>query len=271
MSIKLLAVDLDGTIMTHDLTITPRVRRALYAAQARGIAVTIATGRMVQTSGQFAWELGIRAPIICYQGAVVADPSTGAMLYHQPMPLEPAREAIALLQPRGYQLNVYINDRAYTTALTPIIAQFYATIHRGIVPTAVGDLLAFVTQPPTKIVVVGEDEQLSLQLIPELTAYFHGRLNVTRSHPLFTELTHPAVSKASGLAWLARHLGVMREEVMAIGDNLNDADMIAWAGIGVAVGNAVAEAKAVATYVAPPISEDGAAEAIERFILTDNL
>ena len=101
----------------------------------------------------------------------------------------------------------------------------------------------------------------------ELAASFAGRLNVVRSHPLFVEIISPRVSKGRGVAHLADLYGVSRAQTIAVGDSGNDLSMVQWAGLGVAMGNASADVKAVADWIAPPVSEDGVAAVIERFVL----
>jgi hydroxymethylpyrimidine pyrophosphatase-like HAD family hydrolase len=100
-----------------------------------------------------------------------------------------------------------------------------------------------------------------------LQARFAGRLCIVRSFPRFVEATNLAATKGQALKFLAHKLGVAQDETMAIGDNDNDADMVAWAGLGVAMGNASDAVRKVADYIAPHIGADGAAEAIDRFVL----
>ncbi len=265
---KLLALDLDGTLISDDLVITPEAKAAIAAAVERGVTVTLATGRMFRSAVQFARELELSAPLICYQGAMVRHSTTGETIYHLPLPFEMAREAIAWVQERGYHANAYVDDNIYVAEMNEA-AQYYSALAR--VPAeVVGDLLRFVDRPeraPTKLVVVTKEAETP-QVLAEMQARFSGPLYVTRSHARFTEAVHPDCSKGAALAALAHSLNIPREQVMAIGDNLNDLPMLEYAGLSVAVANAAPQVKAVSGYVASLPIAAGVVESIQRFILS---
>ena len=135
-------------------------------------------------------------PVVCYQGAVVADPATGAFLRHVPIPLELACEGIEAIQTAGYGLNCYVDDELYVARLTPEAEQYASFQHIEL--RIVGPLLDWLERPPTKLVVVGDPGRLD-KLGTELRAQFDGRLFIAKSLPFFLELAHPDVSKGSGL------------------------------------------------------------------------
>jgi hypothetical protein len=124
-------------------------------------------------------------------------------------------------------------------------------------------------QEPDKFVFIAEQEDAD-DIQAMLSAHFEGQLVVVRSHHLFVEGNPPGVNKGAALAWLAEYLNVSQTQVMAIGDQGNDVTMIEWAGLGVAMGGADRAVQAVADWVAPPLSEDGAAVAVERFLIDPN-
>jgi Cof subfamily protein (haloacid dehalogenase superfamily) len=269
MSVKLIALDLDGTLFGDDLIISDRSRRAISAARQQGTLVTIATGRMFGSARLIAADLDISAPLICYQGAMVCHSDTGEVLYHQTIPLHLAHEIISEAGKRGVHLNLYLNDQLYVHHLTPE-ALFYSKINMGFKVNEVGDLHTWLDAQggagPTKLVIVTDVEQTDATLA--LFSRLYGeRLQVTKSHPRFTEFTNAQCSKGRALAFLAEYCGVRQEEVMAIGDGHNDLDMIAWAGYGVAMSTSPPAVLQVARIVCPPLSDDGAAEAIERYVL----
>ncbi len=264
MTYRLLAMDLDGTLIGNDLLLSERVKRAVARAAAAGVRPALATGRMFRATLPFARELAVTAPLICYQGALVREVEGDTVLYHQPVPLELARDAIAEAQTRGLVALGYVDDWCYAGQDTPE-AQFYAR-HSRVQPRFVGDLLDWLHDAPTKLVIVSTAEQTD-ENVAHFRRRFGERLNVTKSYPLFTEIIHAEVSKGKALARLAQQLGVAREEVVAIGDNLNDLDMVSWAGFGVAMGNAPEALKAAAKYVTGPIGEAGVAQVIERFVI----
>jgi hydroxymethylpyrimidine pyrophosphatase-like HAD family hydrolase len=121
-------------------------------------------------------------------------------------------------------------------------------------------------QPPTKLLFVA-DSSIVEHETARLAAHFAGRLSAVRSHALFGELTALGISKGAALATLAARLGIAREQVIAIGDHENDLPMIEWAGLGLAMGNAIPAARAAADAVIPPVDEAGVAWAINRYIL----
>jgi len=266
LAFRLLVLDLDGTIVDSRLQVSPRVRAALKKAIDAGVRVTLASGRPFHNMRPFANDLGIRDPVICYQGAVVQDPGSGEVYFHCGVPLHLAREFIDVVRGHGWDLCLFLDDRLYAERITPLVRYYaeYSPIKEQLNPVA--DLKALLSHEPTKLVVVSEAEQAAM-VNDLLRVHFWGRLRIVRSFPRFVEGTSLAASKGQALSFLAEKLGVTQAETMAIGDNDNDTDMIAWAGLGVAMGNASAAVKAVAGYVAPSIEEDGAAEAIERFIL----
>jgi Cof subfamily protein (haloacid dehalogenase superfamily) len=222
----------------------------------------IVTGRMFRSIRRYLEEAEIHEPVICYQGAVVAD-ADGRFLRHEPIPLALAREAIEAVVHEGFHLNVYVDDELYVAEVTPE-ARAYAdfqnlTIH------AVGDLAAWIEQPPTKIVSVGDPQALD-GLETRLKARFDGRLYISKSLPYFLELASPEVTKATGLAFLSEHLGFSAERTLAFGDGENDIELLEWAGYGVAVANAHDRVLAVADWVCPPAAEEGVAQVLEAFL-----
>lgn len=269
MTIKLLALDLDGTIFSDNLIISDRTRKAIQAAKGMGVLVTIATGRMFTSARKIAVELDIDAPLICYQGAMVRHSGTGEMLFHRTVPRPLAHEIISAARERNLHLNVYLDDRLYVADLTAS-ALYYSQINYGLELTEVDDLHTWLEAQgynnPTKLVIVTPAEETDA-VLAEFTHLYGEQLQVTKSHPRFTEFTHKECSKGVALAFLAEYLGITREEVMAIGDGHNDLDMLRWAGYGLAMPSAPQMVLDIAHSVCLPINEDGAAEAIERLIL----
>ena len=190
---------------------------------------------MYQSVLRYAREAGIDDPIVCYQGAVVADPQTGEFLRHVPLPLEVAREAIAAVEADGFPLNVYLDDELYVASETPE-SDAYANFQQLVVHP-VGDLLTWLDRPPTKLVCVGDPAALD-ELEIRLKRHFGGRLYISKSLPHFLEFAHPEVTKGSGLEFVAGRLGFTREQTVAFGDGENDVELLEWAGYGVAVENA---------------------------------
>lgn len=223
----------------------------------------IATGRMYRSALPYAETAGIDAPLVCYQGAAVVDPKTGEWLLHEPIPVALAKEAIGVVQGEGFGLNVYVDDRLYVAELTDH-ARSYAGF-QNLEITEVGDLLAWLDRPPTKLVVVSDPDALDA-LRPRVAERFGDRLFVAKSLPHFLELASPRVSKGTGLAFVAEHLGFGAEETVAFGDGENDIELLEWAGFGIAVDNADDLLKARADWVCPGVAEQGVAQLIEALL-----
>ena len=223
----------------------------------------LVTGRMFQSVRRYALEAGLDDPVVCYQGAVVAEPVSGRWLRHVPMPLEPAREAIRVLSAQGFGLNCYVRDELYVAKLTPE-ARRYADFQELEIHE-VGDLLTWLREPPTKLVVIDDPEVLD-DLEARMKAHFDGRLYISKSLPYFLEFANPGVTKGTGLDFLARRVGFAPERTVACGDGENDIELVEWAGYGVAVANAHERVKAVADFVCPPVDEEGVAQVIEAFL-----
>ena len=221
------------------------------------------TGRMFRSVRPYLEEAGIDDPVVCYQGAVVAEPASGRFLRHEPIPLELARETIGALEQERFHVNCYVNDELYVARVTPE-AERYASFQRLPIHP-VGDLLAWIEEPPTKLVTIGDPEVLD-GLEERMKASFDGRLYISKSLPYFLEFASPDVTKASGLAFLAEHLGFEAKATVAFGDGENDVELLQWAGYGVAVANAHERVLAVADWVCPPAAEEGVAQVIEAFL-----
>lgn len=233
------------------------------AARAAGIHVVIATGRMFRAVLPYLREAGLEDPVVCYQGAAVVEPASGRFLRHVPIPLELAREAAAAVAAEGYHLNCYVEDELYVAEITPE-AHVYADWQR-IEINPVGDLAAWLDRPPTKLVSVGDPQELD-ELEARLKARFDGRLYISKSLPHFLELANLQVTKAAGLAFVAERLGFSAAGTVAFGDGENDVELLEWAGYAVAVENAHERVLAVADLVCPRPEHEGVAQVIEALL-----
>lgn len=269
--IKLLILDIDGTIAGASNQVSNRVKQAIQAAKDRGIRVGIATGRMYTSALRFHHEIGADFPILAYQGAWIQDPLTGKIHRHLPLPVQAARELVDYFeQPdRRDRLSVHIyrDDRLYVRQIEP---ETVAYVERsGIKAHPVGDLRSILTDRPTKILAMSEDINLIDTLLLDLKQKYPAReLHLTTSVPIFLEATNAGVNKGTAIDYIATELlGITAANVMAIGDNYNDVEMLDYAGIGIAMGNAPSHVQSLADWVAPDVAADGVAVAIEKFIL----
>jgi Cof subfamily protein (haloacid dehalogenase superfamily) len=241
----------------------PRTRSALRGTRDAGVHVVVVTGRMFRGVRPYLEEAGLDEPVVCYQGAVVADPVSGEFLRHVPIPREQALEAIDAVVGAGFHLNCYVDDELYVARVTPE-ARSYADFQH--IPVhAVGDLRAWLDTDPTKLVAVGDPRALD-ELERVLKPRFAGQLFVSKSLPTFLEFAHPDVSKGSGLQFVADRLGFGPAETIACGDGENDRELLDWAGFGVAVANAHEDILARADLVVPPAGEEGVAVLLEAYL-----
>lgn len=265
---KLLALDLDGTLIGESPEISERSARAVQAAARLGVKVTLATGRMYRAAKPYADQLGIVTPLICYQGAQIRDPVSEEVISETGIDREIALEVLRYARENGYHVNAFAGDELYMAELTPE-GKFYLD-RAKVEPNIVGDLTEWLDRDVLKLVLV-TDEPTTLKIIAELSERFGERLYVTRSYPTFAETINPYVSKGKALKYLAKRLDIPLDNVMAIGDDLNDIDMVAAAGLGVAMRNSPREVISNAQFVTGTVEEDGVAAAIERFILDERV
>ncbi len=271
--IKLLVLDIDGTISGHSNTISLRVKQAIASAQAKGIHVAIATGRMYRSALRFHQDINSTLPLAAYQGAWIQDPATEQVHRHLAVSCEIAHQLLDYFeQPQLRSLlsiHFYINDQLYVREITPETKIYVKRSNIPVIP--VGDLRQVLnTNSPTKVLALCDNTNLIDELLVDLRRqYTPSELYLTTSTPTFLEATNASVNKGAAVLYLAEELlGLQSANVMTIGDNFNDLEMLQYAGIGVAMGNAPAAVQAIAKWVAPTVEEDGAAVAIEKFILS---
>jgi Cof subfamily protein (haloacid dehalogenase superfamily) len=245
-----------------DGVLRPRTLATLRRAHAAGLHVIVVTGRMFQSVRRALAPAALGDPVICYQGAVVAD-GDGAWLRHVPIELDLAREALEFVQHEGYSPNVYVGDELYVAEVSAAAREYAEFQHLQVHP--VGDLLDWLAQPPTKLVCVGDPDALSA-VERRAKEHFGDRMYISKSLPYFLELAAPGVTKGAGLDFLARHMGFTPEETVAFGDGENDVELVEWAGYGVAVANAHDRVKAVADWIAPSAQDEGVAQVIDDLL-----
>jgi Cof subfamily protein (haloacid dehalogenase superfamily) len=241
----------------------PRTQDALARVRGTGAHVVVVTGRMFRAVLPYLEQAGLDDLVVCYQGAVVADPTTGEWLLHEPVPLAEARAAMDAVLAAGFHLNCYLDDLLYVAEVTPEARRYADFQHLEI--HAVGDLRIWLDRDPTKLVAVGDPAALDV-LEAELKPRFEGRLFISKSLPYFLEFAHPDVSKGSGLAFLADRLGFGAAETVGCGDGENDRELLDWAGFGVAVANAHEDVLERADLVIPSVQEEGVAALLEAYL-----
>lgn len=261
-SIRLVAIDLDDTLLGPDHRISPANAAAVRWLVGQGLAVVLASGRMHAATIPFARELGLGGPVLSYNGALVKVADTDETIHHVPLPAEAAAEIVAFANAHDYHLNYYLDDVLYVRE-----QDYWADLYHsrtGSVVHPVGDLAQFDGREPTKIILL--DEAPVTRRLLETFAGRSSRWSALISHPEYLEFMHPRVSKAFGLHVIGERLGIVASQMIAFGDSGNDVPMLQYAGLAVAMGNATAEVKAVADVVAGSSAEDGFAHAARALI-----
>ncbi|MGR6837062.1 Cof-type HAD-IIB family hydrolase [Syntrophomonas erecta] len=266
MAIKLVAIDLDDTLLDAGLKISQSCVRAIQEVQARGVRVTLATGRMYRSALPYAKQLQMDLPLITYQGALVKNSRSGDILYYRPVAYNVSVEIMQYFRRAGVHFHTYLDDQLYLEGLTEE-GKMYSNL-AGVEPVIVKDLFeAIKGNHPIKIMAVTDNEKMLVEMEEELKHRYGKSLNITRSKPFFLEIMDREANKADALQVVANHYGIKRSQVLAIGDSYNDLAMIEWAGIGVAMGNARKVVKDAADFVTSSNEEEGVTECLHRFVL----
>ncbi len=264
--IRLIALDLDGTLIGSDLTIRPRVRDAVKRARERGVAVTIVSGRMLAAARPYANELGIDGALVCYQGAAIFDVTSGKILQMTPVRQDVTRDVLEWAEQHRVHAQCYADDVLYVQSINRFSKRYseLARVEPHVVPSL---REAFAQRPSIKVVLVDDPDNAS-RYLEILTSQLGDRAYLTRSNIDFVEILDPKVNKGAALAFVAQQYATTPEETLAVGDAWNDVPLLKAAGIGVAMGSGPPELLQQADAVVGDVAHDGVAEAIERFVLT---
>ena len=264
---QLIAIDVDGTLVKSDQTISPRTRDALIRVQEQGVKVCICSGRPTYGIAPHAETLRLAdfgGFVVSYNGGGICEWSTRTEIFSQTLDADVLPYLYACSQRGGFQILTYVGSHIVAEVTDNRYIQF--TSMRNKMPIRqVPHFLEEITYPISKCMIVGDPEPLS-RLEAEMAAALHGRAEAYRSEPFFLEVVPRGIDKAKGLATLLAHLGLQREELMAFGDGFNDLSMIQYAGLGIAMGNAQEVIKKAADFVTLSNEADGIADAVERFI-----
>ena len=259
--IDLIALDLDGTLLAPDETISPRNRAAIAAALAEGIRVVLVTGRGVDMPIRVSRELGLNLPVICCHGALTKDFGANKTLEHVPVPMVYAKPMIELAENEKLPLAIYVEEYFYRLEGSHV----YMEDMRGPAWREIPSFREVLHEAPTFIRFLGSES------VERMRREF-GDLPLAFRYETWGDFVECAVlnreaSKRNALAQLCADFQIPAERVLAVGDSRNDVPMLRWAGTGVAMGNALPEVREMVRYVTASNDRDGVAIAIERFAL----
>ena len=262
--IELIALDLDGTLLAADESISVANRTAIAKALGAGIRVVLVTGRGVDTPIRVSRDLGLNLPVICCHGALTKDFGANRTLVHIPVPMQYARPMIEFAERSRLALAVYVDEYFYRLEGSHIYMQ-------DMTGPAWREARSFdevLSAAPTFIRFLGAESVAAMQRE-------FGDFPLAFRHETWNDFVECAVlsreaSKQTALARLCADFGISAERVLAIGDSRNDVPMMQWAGIGVAMGNALPEVRHAVRYVTASNERDGVASAIEKFAFTQS-
>ena len=265
--IRLIATDLDDTLLNASGDVNPRVLEALKAVMARGCGVTLSSGRMLEAMERLAAHIGVNAPMLLYNGAMAYDFARQKTLFADQIPYETALQIARLCEDAGYYIQAYPGKGYYCPRITDATRRYAASIR--VEPICVNRPIAeWMQENPSgmqKLLLVdtveGADRAQDM-----LRQAFGDAATFAKSRPHYVEVSPKGVDKGRALERLYRLLGLERREVMVFGDGQNDVTMIAAAGTGVCMENGCPQAKAAATRIAPSNLEDGVAVVLEEYM-----
>ena len=268
---KLVVSDIDDTLLPKGGVISQGTRRAVAECRRRGIVFSLASGRWFPSAGTVAETLGVNGPLIVANGGCVMTVD-GEVLKEFPMREKDVESAYAIVKDCGALITSYVRGAIYRLNTwtmdnrPPEKLSYFGGDVFDVVDDDPARFQQEVLEGVYKMEVYSNDTALLAELREKLVK---AGLSVSSSFKTNIEITSPGLGKGQAVAWLARYLGIGREQVMCFGDNTNDASMLRAAGVGVAMGNAVAELKAQANLVAPPCAEDGLARLLRDCVFDE--
>lgn len=278
MTIRAIAMDMDGTLLNEKKIITEKTKDALVQAQKQGIKVILASGRPTPGLFKYAEELAMEkydGVGLSFNGAHVLDYQTNEVLFEQALPLETSQAILEHLKkfdvkPMVYHQNyMYVNnvyDNQIQLANEKMNIIEYEARAGSYKLCEVNDLAGFCDFPLYKILVAADPDYLN-QHYKEMMAPFSGQVSGLFSAPFYFEFTDAGITKAKGLTATLSRLGIKQEELLAFGDGQNDQAMIEYAGIGVAMANGTEELKQAADEITLSNNEDGIAHTLKKYLV----
>ena len=266
LSYRLLATDIDLTLTRTDRTVSERTAGCIRRAFRRGAYVTLCTGRLPRSAEPYRGLITGSVPLILGNGAILQDALTGRTDYERLMPPEDARSVMAWGAGRGEGMFVWTRSGLYADRTGPAFDSYGRLVH--VPPVLMRDFSEPIGQGVYKVMIIGEPARIAEDLREALSCP-PGRVTAFTSDAGALEIVPEGVDKGTGLQKAAELLGIPREQVIAVGDGMNDVPMLRWAGLGCAMANAAPEVRAEADVIAPSCDEDGLAWVLEKYLLEE--
>jgi len=265
MQYKLLAIDMDGTLLDSDKHLRDTTVAAINRAMEAGVLFTIATGRSIHGIESVRHRLWPNAPIVAYNGATIFAHEDRQILFDCKLDTDIAKDVYEWGKARGVSFINWSDNKLYIFEKTKYTDYYVA--HANIAPILIEDEREVLEQGLTKILWVDEASNIA-RYQQELQGMLKGR-NVTSctSQPEYLEFLNGASSKGNAVKFVAEHLGILPSEILAIGDEMNDISMLKYVGLGIAMGNALDAVKESADLITLSNDEDGVAHVIDTIVL----
>ena len=261
--IKMVATDIDGTILRGDFGFSPAVKSCVKDLCEHGVKVVLITGRMHCAALKLANELGLNTPIVSYQGGMIKENSLdGKVYYNKYLEPEYARKIINWARENGIHINLYMDDVLYVEKDDEIIRRYTEARYISYKVSLFNDLKF---EKINKILLI---DYANPEKVNQWVKYLnkeYPQLYVVTSTPYFCEISHPDAKKSTAVEYLCKLWDIKQEEVLTIGDQNNDIELLKAGGIKVAMGNATDELKACADYITDTVTNDGFVKAVEKF------
>lgn len=266
---KLLVLDLDGTLTNQKKEITPYTRDTLKKAQEAGVRIVLASGRPTYGVAPLADLLELDkygGYILSYNGGEIIDWKTGEMMYKNLLDPAVLPHLYSCAKEHGFSILSYDGKYVLTEYPEDKYVQHEARLNKMEIKK-VDNFLKAISHPIAKCLIVGDPQPLAALEI-KMAEQLKDKMGVFRSEPFFLELVPKGIDKALSLGVLLQEIGLVREEMIAIGDGYNDLSMIQFAGMGIAMSNAQQVVKDNADFITLSNEEDGVAYAVNKFILS---
>ncbi len=263
MRYDLIALDVDGTLITDEYKVTDRTKDAVRRAAEQGARIVLCTGRGAVSTLPLLEELGLSGTVITHNGASTIDSVTRTTIHEFSYPVSEVETAIRYCRRHGIHFDVNTAFELYVDAIDDEVRSIYAKYYAT--PIEVGDVLQ-VKEPIAKFCIAARAHEME-QLMADWTDIGNDRLRLIRSGNYYLDIIHPMANKGNALKALADKLDIPAERVLAIGNYDNDIEMLEFAGLGIAMDNSPDEVKRCADTVTLSNNEEGVALALEKYCI----
>lgn len=277
MNYKMVCIDMDGTLIGKKRNISQKSKEVIKKAHEEGIEIVVTTGRIYNNAAYFSHLLGVKSPVIAANGAIVREKDNDNIIYEGVIPTKTCLDIIEILNRYKVQFQFYTTDTIYcSNFITKVVSKIFMTKQIGYEMLKVKYVMIKTLEEWKSILEKNGGKIakcITLSIKPEKMVRVKKELSEMRDVSIYgsgrrsIEINYKEVSKGNAVRILGEYYGISADEIMCIGDNENDISMIEYAGLGVAMGNAIEAVKLVADYVTDTNKDDGVAKAMQKFII----